>query len=324
MIGTDIKESVTAQPDGKVRWRRLVIFNRTAAPVDITLSRTKRTDAAVPSEQIGQKVVESASTFTWGLRLSETIDAHIVSEERSVGSVPLDLAACETVYIIVDHRGATRILPEERTGPGTPNGINRVQVGCGPHNIFPDWWNVDIRKFRGIDEAVDVTNEWPYKNLDYVYGEQFIEHINLDAGLKFICSAGRSLRSGGILRLTTPNLEWVLKTHYAQTEKAEDIIQGTLNINRAFHGWGHEFLYSPLFLETLCRKAGYADVRFFLYGESKVLDLANLERHGGFRLRDGMANHIVLEAEVGDPNAMTEEWRPFLHRQFLRYYFGGH
>lgn len=34
--------------------------------------------------------------------------------------------------------------------------IRRVHVGCGPNNIFSDWWNVNIRHFKGLDQVMDV------------------------------------------------------------------------------------------------------------------------------------------------------------------------
>lgn len=49
---------------------------------------------------------------------------------------------------------------QERHPPEHKLGIKRVQVGCGPHNILSDWWNVDIRQFDGIDQEMDVTMPW--------------------------------------------------------------------------------------------------------------------------------------------------------------------
>jgi predicted SAM-dependent methyltransferase len=73
-------------------------------------------------------------------------------------------------------------------------GIKRVHVGCGPHAILPDWWNVDVRKFRGIDDVIDAAEPWPYTDLDFVFAEHFIEHLTLDRGLTLlIIHAGNSL-----------------------------------------------------------------------------------------------------------------------------------
>jgi predicted SAM-dependent methyltransferase len=49
-----------------------------------------------------------------------------------------------------------------------PGGTSRVHVGSGPKSLLPDWWNVDIRDFPGVDEVVDATAPWPWTNLEYV------------------------------------------------------------------------------------------------------------------------------------------------------------
>lgn len=69
---------------------------------------------------------------------------------------------------------------EERLGPRSPGGIKKVHVGCGPHAIMEDWWNVDIRTFPRIDEALDAAQPWPYSDLCYIYAEHFLEHLALD------------------------------------------------------------------------------------------------------------------------------------------------
>ena len=73
-----------------------------------------------------------------------------------------------------------------RLSPQNHNGIKKVQVGCGPHNIMADWWNVDIRPFPGIDQVMDVTKPWPFNGLEYVYGEHFLEHLSLEGAIAFL------------------------------------------------------------------------------------------------------------------------------------------
>jgi predicted SAM-dependent methyltransferase len=180
-----------------------------------------------------------------------------------------------------------------RLGPNTPLGIRKAHVGCGPHAILPDWWNVDIRSFLGIDEVIDATEPWPYVNLDYVFAEHFIEHLPLDRALQFLIHAENSLRIGGIIRLSTPNLEWVLHTH-SQTGDADigKRLMDTLRTNRAFHGWGHHFLYSAEMLLHLLEQLGYIDICLCDYGESTHPELANPEKHGNFSINGGFASVI--------------------------------
>ncbi|WP_025895701.1 class I SAM-dependent methyltransferase [Kordiimonas gwangyangensis] len=111
----------------------------------------------------------------------------------------------------------------QKLSPIEEGGIARVQVGCGPKNIKPDWWNVDIRPFPGIDAVMDVTKVWPWRGvLDYVYGEHFLEHLSLSDAIDFLTHSRAALKHGGALRLTTPSVEWVLKTHFKFNDAGVD------------------------------------------------------------------------------------------------------
>lgn len=188
-----------------------------------------------------------------------------------------------------------------RLGPEHEGGIKRVQVGCGPHNVMQDWWNTDIRKLAGIDAALDATQPWPYEDLEYVYGEHFLEHLTLDGAIAFLRHAGNSLRVGGKLRMSTPNLEWVLRTHYPyENTGTDEIVSGALQTNRAFHGWGHQFLYSEGMLRYLLGEMGFEGISFFTYGESDTPALKNIERHGKFSMYEGHPSVVIVEATKGE------------------------
>lgn len=166
-----------------------------------------------------------------------------------------------------------------RRPPEAVGGIRRVQVGCGPHNLLQDWWNVDIRSFPGIDEVMDVTKPWRWsERLEYVFGEHFLEHLDIRDALKFLNYAGQALEIGGRIRLSTPRLEQVLSTHFNLSNAQRDLSQ-TFAINRAFQGWGHKFLYSREMLEYCVLSAGFDSVNFCDFGESPTPALRNLERH---------------------------------------------
>lgn len=207
----------------------------------------------------------------------------------------------------------------KRKGPQHPRGIKRVQVGCGPHNQFENWWNVDIEAFQGIDETLDATKPWPYTDLEYVFGEHFLEHLPLDGSVRFLTYAGNSLRVGGKLRLSTPNLEWVLRTHFPYEDGDPDKrIAATLNMNRAFHGWGHQFLYTQEMLGYLLSELGFKEVSFRSYGKSPDPELSNLERHGKPREDAGHPNVIVVEARRGEHEVgSSTSLATFLNQRFL-------
>lgn len=214
-----------------------------------------------------------------------------------------------------------------RHPPEHPEGITRVQVGCGPHHIRPDWWNVDIRKFRGVDEALDATQPWRWRDrLSYVYAEHFLEHLSIAGGISFLTHAGNALRVGGKLRLSTPGLEWVIASHFALKETEEErMVAQTLKTNRAFYGWGHQFLYSRSMLAYVLRQLGFIDIRFFAYGESGDDELRGVEKHGKYSVLAGYPSVWIVEATKGEaaisaPAALIE----LVQQELMRHVQGGH
>lgn len=204
---------------------------------------------------------------------------------------------------------------------------DKVQVGCGPHNLLDDWWNVDIRDFKGIDQVMDVAKPWPWKNcIKYIYGEHFIEHLSLEQAVNFITHAGDALVEGGKIRLSTPSLEWVLKTHYSfDTDNLNHSLKETFRVNRAFHGWGHQFLYSKEMLQAILEGAGFREITWCEYGKSDDDVLINLEQHGAPSFAHGYPSVWVVEAsKISNKMKRDEAFFDLAELDFLRYVRGGH
>jgi predicted SAM-dependent methyltransferase len=214
----------------------------------------------------------------------------------------------------------------ERLPPEAPGGIRNLQVGCGPEHIRPDWWNTDLRAFRGIDETLDAVKPWRWKGiLEHIYAEHFLEHLDLEDALHFLENAGHALKIGGHIRLSTPGLEWVMRSHYRFLPGVPEQVIDTLRTNRAFHGWGHQFLYSRGMLAWLLEELGFVDLRFHGYGESERAIFCNIEMHGKYRVADGYPSVWIVEASRGDrPVAISKAVMALVRREFLRQVRGGH
>lgn len=187
---------------------------------------------------------------------------------------------------------------QERLPPDHPDGIKNLQLGCGPQHIRRDWWNTDLRAFPGIDEALDAVQEWRWiDQLHYVYAEHFLEHLDISQAVAVLANCARSLRRGGVVRMSTPSLEWVLKSHFGFLSPTDSRqVSETIAVNRAFHGWGHKFLYSQGMLAWLFENMGFENVEFFSYGESNHETLRNLELHGGWQVQHGFPSVWIVEA----------------------------
>lgn len=211
-----------------------------------------------------------------------------------------------------------------RKGPNEPGGIRRVHAGCGPRNLFSDWWNVDIREFQGVDEVVDMTSPWPWRRLDYVFGEHFLEHLSPSQALQFLREAAVALAPEGRLRLSTPGLEWVWLTHFNPNAPPDRAVADCYRINRAFHGWGHMFLYSRPMLERILDACGFTDVSFHAYGESDDPALRDLERHGGYSTFEGWPSVWIVEAIPNGRGSAVADVAAEIEQEFERYVRAGH
>jgi hypothetical protein len=148
----------------------------------------------------------------------------------------------------------------------------------------------------------------------------------LDQAIQFLINAGTSLREGGILRLSTPNLEWVIHTHFqtGSVEKSRRLLD-TLRTNRAFRGWGHQFLFSAELLAHILHELGYTEVTACTYGQSFHPELHNLEKHGNFVISNGFPSVVIFEASRGiTPPRQSAELMHFLAEHYLRYVASGH
>jgi predicted SAM-dependent methyltransferase len=190
----------------------------------------------------------------------------------------------------------------------------RLHIGCGQQAI-PGWINIDNQPLPGVDRVLDVRQGLPFRGAAAIYAEHFLEHLTLDDGLIFLKECRRALAPSGVLRLSTPNLDWVYATHYRLgTATGEESVRDCLWLNRAFHGWGHRFLYNRTMLEAALKSCGYATIRFHRYGQSDRPELAGIEKHETWQDTPEMPHVLVVEAsgegrEEPLPAALIGEFR---------------
>jgi predicted SAM-dependent methyltransferase len=156
----------------------------------------------------------------------------------------------------------------------------RLHVGCGPVAL-PQWINIDLKPSPAVDFRADVLHGIPFRSVRHIYAEHFIEHLSYGDAVRFVAACRAALLDEGVLRLSTPSLQWVIQTSYVDSpgEGEDDRLRDCFSINRAFRAWGHQFLYNLPALTALLQNAGFATVRSYTYGESDTPGLAGLEQH---------------------------------------------
>lgn len=215
---------------------------------------------------------------------------------------------------------------QTRRPPEATGGIRNLQVGCGPKHLRETWWNTDLRPFKGLDEPLDAVKPWRWEGvLEHIYAEHFLEHLDVADGVAFLVNAGRALKVGGHIRLSTPGLEWVMSSHFRFQPPGPEQVLDTLRTNRAFHGWGHKFLYSRGMLEWVFTSLNFADIRFHAYGESEREIFRGIEMHGKYRIMNGYPSVWIIEATRGAvPIEADPEMLDLMTREFLNQVRGGH
>ncbi len=191
----------------------------------------------------------------------------------------------------------------------------KLHIGSGPQ-ILPGWVNVDNQPYPGVDKVLDVTAGLPFRDVEYIFAEHFLEHIAHADALKLLRECRRVLTDDGVLRLSTPNLDWVWVTHYRLDLSETEEVQACFAMNRAFHGWGHQFLYNERTLRATLHDCGFSDIARVAYGQSGHDVLRGLERHE--KSPDfGEISHILIMEASGRGGAAPEYLEP-PRAEFLR------
>lgn len=170
-----------------------------------------------------------------------------------------------------------------------------LHIGCGPFRI-KGWTNIDNTAYRAVDVVLDVTEGLPFEDVQFVFAEHFIEHLHYGAASKLFRDCRRIMRDDGVLRLSTPSLDWVWASHYRADLTHEEQLLGCFEINRAFRGWGHQFLYNFRTLAATLQDAGFANVERREYGKSPHPELTGLERHEKSPDLGSLSSILIVEA----------------------------
>jgi predicted SAM-dependent methyltransferase len=141
---------------------------------------------------------------------------------------------------------------------------------------------------------LDVARRFPFDDntFDYAFSEHMIEHIPHAVGQHMINECYRVLKPGGRLRITTPDLAFLialyqqektdLQTRYirwsAEANKPNvPFAMDTYVINNFVRDYGHQFIYDEKALRASFERAGFAGIVRCELNESQSEVLRNLE-----------------------------------------------
>ena len=181
--------------------------------------------------------------------------------------------------------------------------IKALHLGCGT-NLLEGWLNTDIIAHSSI-MALDASRPFPIddRSLDFIFSEHMFEHLTYESGKTMLSECYRTLKPGGILRLTMPTLEFLIKLYnepekelhqqyarwslqqfapqmYADCVKRGNSMPMAMIVNNFMRFWGHQMIYDFPLLEAMINDIGFIDVKKCLKGQSEHPFLCGLEHHG--------------------------------------------
>ena len=170
-----------------------------------------------------------------------------------------------------------------------------LQIGAQGSPIS-GWLNADIEPRTADTIYMDATEHFPFKSdtLDFIFTEHMVEHITFDQGAFMLKECFRTMKTGGIIRISTPDLD---KTIQRLKDPSEDDRQyivfytdkfygksypklGALQVNKLFYGFHHRFIHNYDSLKYLLEQSGFKDIKLCEVGSSEHASLNILEQHG--------------------------------------------
>jgi predicted SAM-dependent methyltransferase len=192
-------------------------------------------------------------------------------------------------WVVRGHRARARVVEQYLADSGAP----RLQVGSGPKSL-PGWLNSDL--ITG-DIYLHLGRRLPLPSgaFAYAFGEHVIEHLTEPRGAALLAELNRVLRPGGIVRITTPDLQKLIAIYEDRNPviKRADYVRFLAEttgkhqerpaqmFNDYLRLWGHRFVYDEEELTAKLLAAGFARVERKQPMESDHELLRGIERHGG-------------------------------------------
>jgi predicted SAM-dependent methyltransferase len=173
-----------------------------------------------------------------------------------------------------------------------------VNLGCG-YRPMKGWVNVDRARGPDVQVVWNLTEGLPFpdSSCSAVFSEHFIEHISKEDAARFLRECCRVLKSGGVLRISTPDAELFLRSYagdkefLAHTSFTQEIDTPVDRVNYMMREYGqHLWSYDAELLTLMLKRAGFGKIVRQRFGASIH------PRMNGIDFKDREFESLYLEA----------------------------
>jgi len=195
-----------------------------------------------------------------------------------------------------------------------------LHLGCGSHRL-EGWINADIEPSAATCVTFDARRRFPFPDnaFDAVFSEHMLEHLTFTDGMVALQECWRVLKPGGRLRISTPDLAFLIKLYTGPRSPLEDdyLSWAALEfggrppaevaifvVNNFVRAWGHLFIYDEPTLSSSLRKVGFDSIESCQLGQSSHPRFRGVENVG--RLPTGYLQLESMSLEAAKPTGSKE------------------
>lgn len=162
--------------------------------------------------------------------------------------------------IYIQYKKIILIFFRPRMPDFSKTGVN-LHLGCGPIN-HESFINVDGFPFPHVHYIRDISDLSFFNDnsVDLIYASHCLEHFHYSEILSVLKEWQRVLKKGGILRISVPDLDLLLKIYYQNEEDPDYIIPQLLGgQNNKFNF--HYMVFNKTNLTNKLIEAGFSNVK---------------------------------------------------------------
>jgi hypothetical protein len=156
-------------------------------------------------------------------------------------------------------------------------GLTKINYGCY-RNYLKGWLNVDLNisqseEYKTVRVNLALRHPFDDETFNYGFAEDFVACLTQGDLIIFLFEVFRTLRKGGVLRISTPGLEGVMKKHFSDIYQS-DVITSKME---AYDLSGNVQFPSLPDLTMITRLIGFSEIKVVEYGKSEYKELNNLD-----------------------------------------------
>ena len=188
-------------------------------------------------------------------------------------------------------------------------GPHMLEIGA--QSCKPGWLACDLwPRPKANVHALDATKPFnlPSDSFDCVFSEHMIEHITYKQGEHMLQECYRVLKPGGVIRIITPSLGFLLRAISADRSDLEDAYYkwsvktwcpdvknptAAHFIDNFMRNWSHTFIYDHACMRSTLQDCGFTEVRERELGDSIDPRMRGLENAARMP-----AGYLALESMI--------------------------